>query len=84
MGWDSEGHGRCERVADERKPAPRATSPGREARSRARGRPSGLPALAGPVRPRDWLFALALVAAVFLVYQPAWRGGFILDDDLTC
>jgi hypothetical protein len=37
--------------------------------------------MAGPVRPRDWLFALALVAAVFLVYQPAWRGGFILDDD---
>ncbi len=28
------------------------------------------------------LFAGALVAAVFLVYQPAWRGGFIFDDDL--
>ncbi len=29
----------------------------------------------------DWLFAAALVAAVFLVYQPAWRGGPIWDDD---
>ena len=30
---------------------------------------------------RDWLFAAALLAAVFLVYQPAWQGGFIWDDD---
>ena len=28
----------------------------------------------------DWLFAAALVAAVFLVYQPAWQGGLIWDD----
>jgi protein O-mannosyl-transferase len=36
--------------------------------------------------PKDWLFALALVLAVFLVYQPAWHGGMIWDDDahLTC
>ena len=33
--------------------------------------------------PKDWLLAAALVAAVFLVYQPAWRGGFLLDDDRT-
>ena len=32
-------------------------------------------------RPRDWLFAAALVVAVFLAYQPAWQGGFIWDDD---
>ena len=32
-------------------------------------------------RPREWLFAAALVVAVFLVYQPAWQGGFIWDDD---
>ena len=32
------------------------------------------------LRPRDWLFAAALVVAVFLAYQPAWRGGFIWDD----
>ncbi len=36
-----------------------------------------------PKRPRrnDWLLAAALVAVVFLVYQPVWRGGFLWDDD---
>jgi hypothetical protein len=29
----------------------------------------------------DWLFAATLVVAVFLVYQPAWQGGFVWDDD---
>ena len=29
----------------------------------------------------DWLFAAALVVAVFLVYQPAWQGGLLWDDD---
>ena len=32
--------------------------------------------------PWDWLFVAALVAAVFLVYKPAWNGGFLFDDDL--
>ncbi len=31
--------------------------------------------------PREWLFAVALVAAAFLVYYPAWHGGFLFDDD---
>ena len=31
--------------------------------------------------PWDWFFAAALVTAVVAVYQPAWRGGFIWDDD---
>ena len=30
---------------------------------------------------RDWLFVVALVVAVFLVYQPAWHGGLLWDDD---
>ena len=30
---------------------------------------------------KDWLLAAVLVAAVFLVYQPAWHGGFVWDDD---
>ncbi len=30
---------------------------------------------------KDWLFVIALIAAVFLVYQPAWQGGFIWDDN---
>jgi tetratricopeptide (TPR) repeat protein len=30
---------------------------------------------------KDWLLAAALVVAVFLVYQPAWHGGFLWDDD---
>ena len=29
-----------------------------------------------------WLFAAAMVAAVFLTYRPVWHGGFIWDDDL--
>ena len=29
----------------------------------------------------DWLFAAALVLAVFLVYQPAWQGGLLWDDE---
>ncbi len=31
--------------------------------------------------PKDWLFIGALLAAVVLVYQPAWRGGILWDDD---
>jgi tetratricopeptide (TPR) repeat protein len=30
---------------------------------------------------KDWLFVIALIAAVFLAYEPAWQGGFIWDDD---
>ena len=30
---------------------------------------------------RDWLFVLAIFAAVLLAYQPVWRAGFIWDDD---
>jgi len=35
---------------------------------------------------KDWLFVIALIVAVFLVYQPAWQGGFIWDDSahVTC
>ena len=32
--------------------------------------------------PNDWFFAAALVAAVFLAYQPAWQGGLLVDDHL--
>ncbi len=37
-----------------------------------------------PARPFEhWglVFAVALVVAVFLVYQPAWHGGLLWDDD---
>ncbi len=30
--------------------------------------------------PKDWLFVVALLAGVILVYQPAWHGGLLLDD----
>jgi tetratricopeptide (TPR) repeat protein len=30
---------------------------------------------------RLWLFAIIFVAATILLYQPAWNGGFIWDDD---
>jgi Flp pilus assembly protein TadD len=29
----------------------------------------------------DSLFALGLMLAAFMIYQPAWRGGFVWDDD---
>ena len=50
-----------------------------------RHRSSDGPSAVAPAVPRisgkEWLFAAALVAAVFLAYQPAWQGGFIWDDD---
>ncbi len=30
---------------------------------------------------REWLWGLALVAAVVLAYQPVWTAGFVWDDD---
>ena len=30
--------------------------------------------------PRDGLFLAALLAAILLVYRPAWSGGFLWDD----
>ena len=32
-------------------------------------------------RTRAWLFGLLLAAVTVFVYQPAWNGGFIWDDD---
>ncbi len=34
------------------------------------------------IAPGDWLWAVILVVAVFLVYQPVWQGGFLFDDNL--
>jgi len=34
-----------------------------------------------PASLKKWLFATALIAAIFLAYYPAWHGGFIWDDD---
>ena len=36
---------------------------------------------AGSVAAWNWFLAVALVVVVFLVYQPAWRGGFLWDDE---
>ena len=33
------------------------------------------------VGPWQWLFWVVLVLAVLLVYQPAWQGGILWDDD---
>lgn len=30
---------------------------------------------------REWVFAVGLIATVFLAYAPAWHGGFLWDDD---
>jgi protein O-mannosyl-transferase len=60
----------------ERQSAPRQPSAGRQ------GRPglSQRSATAWFVEHKDWLFAAALVAAIFLAYQPAWHGGLVWDD----
>jgi tetratricopeptide (TPR) repeat protein len=34
-----------------------------------------------PVSRREWLLAVGLLLAVLLVYQPAWQGDFLWDDD---
>ena len=48
----------------------------------ARGSIAGQDGLAvATFRPWSGLLAVALVLAVFLVYQPAWQGGPIWDDD---
>jgi protein O-mannosyl-transferase len=39
-------------------------------------------AVARAIRPTDWLFIVALLAAVVLVYQPAWHGDVLWDDDM--
>ena len=36
---------------------------------------------AHPITRNDWLVAIALVAAVFLIYMPCWHGGFLWDDE---
>jgi protein O-mannosyl-transferase len=46
------------------------------------GANAGYGLLSRPSLTKKWLFAAALVAAIFLVYRPAWHGGFIWDDDL--
>jgi tetratricopeptide (TPR) repeat protein len=32
-------------------------------------------------KPTDWLFLVVLLATVVFIYQPAWQGGLIWDDD---
>jgi len=34
-----------------------------------------------PLGLKDALFALGLLTTLLLIYQPAWHGGFIWDDD---
>jgi Flp pilus assembly protein TadD len=49
--------------------------------TQARPSPSPDRSSAAAGSPAPWLLAAALVVAVLLVYQPAWRGGFLWDDD---
>jgi len=38
-------------------------------------------AMDAPTGLRGWLFAMGLIVAVVIAYHPAWRGGFIWDDN---
>jgi Flp pilus assembly protein TadD len=40
-----------------------------------------VPAATPPFAGWEWLLLVALMGAVLLVYQPAWQGGLIWDDD---
>jgi tetratricopeptide (TPR) repeat protein len=42
----------------------------------------GLAGLLARWSSRGWLLGLLLVLATVLVYQPAWHGGFLWDDDM--
>ncbi|HWW02700.1 MAG TPA: tetratricopeptide repeat protein [Candidatus Acidoferrum sp.] len=59
-------------------------SPVREQATRG-GREQGNAAVAASSSPwwgSDWLFGLFVIFVTVLVYHPAWRGGFIWDDDI--
>ena len=55
---------------------------GRKGAQRESWQPPGpAPAAAPPLARWEWLLLAALVLSIFFVYQPAWQGGFIWDDD---
>jgi len=56
------------------------TTPGSTDAMRNSGGPPALWTAVRSTGKKDWLFAAALVAAVFLAYQPAWHGGLLWDD----
>ena len=63
----------------------KATSPVAEIRKVPRGARASIRAADAPTSQSlgswDWLFAAVLILAVVLVYQPAWQGGLLWDDD---
>jgi tetratricopeptide (TPR) repeat protein len=64
---------------ERRRPRSGSRQGDRQERSAGRRRlEAGVPRFAA----RDWLLSAALVAAVFLAYQPVWYAGYIWDDDL--
>ena len=60
------------------KPSPAANGPAASTASASTG---GIADFLQTAWQRGWLFALLLVAATLLAYQPIWQAGFIWDDD---
>jgi tetratricopeptide (TPR) repeat protein len=60
---------------------PQHASPGRKRPPTRRAPWEPLLAAAQSLARWEWLLLAALAVAVLLVYQPAWRGGILWDDD---
>ena len=72
---------RCPSTSAPSKGPPQEPSGRKGARRESWQPPGPASAAASPLARWEWLLLVALVLSIFFVYQPAWQGGFIWDDD---